>query len=138
MLKRPEQILKLICLLLAAVLCLEFARVIARGAPLKNLTVPALPKLAASGDSTNSPSGQSSSTNTNSVVAAKTGTNSSTTKPDAKGTNETADAKKQGTNGVEATIDAKGTNAAAITSNSETNKSPTPAGEKTNEVGAVS
>src|SRR5438045_8004276 len=119
-LKNAAQILKLLCLLLAALLAVQIVRVIARGTPLKNLTVPALPKLASSAnESTNSPSGTnaSSATNnssaTNVAAGTKPGTNDSTTKKDAQGTNAIVDSKASGTNNVpKSETGSKGTNAA--------------------------
>ena len=83
MLKRPEQIFKLVCLLLAAALALEVARVAARGKPLKNLAIPALPTFA----STNATAATNSATAQNAKgTNAAAGTNASAS--GAKGRNQ--------------------------------------------------
>lgn len=117
--KRPEQIFKLLCLLLAAVLALEVARVAARGKPLSSLTIPALPTFAAASDSTNSASAQNAkATNGANAQAtnaadgsrtAKSGTNQATSKAETNGTNKTAEPAKAGTNGTNIAV-AKNTN----------------------------
>jgi len=149
---RPEQVVKLVCLLLVAVLGIQLARVIARGTPLKNLSVPALPRLAA--DLTNAPAGQSAkgtnvtstnaastnasstnvtstnasstnatSTNVASTTVAKTGTNSSIGKSETKGTNSSGELKTDGTNIATSEPESKGTNDAAVVAREGTNAS---------------
>jgi hypothetical protein len=115
MLKRPEQVLKLLCLLVAAVLCLEVARVAARGKPLKSLTIPALPTFAAA-DSTNSnpnAKGTNAPAGTNASSGGKSGTNQASPKTDTKGTNKPGEAAKPETNATNV-AKAKGTNASEV------------------------
>src|SRR4051812_13903221 len=127
MLKRPEQVLKLLCLLVSAVLCLEVARVAARGKPLKSLTIPALPTFTAAADSTNSnpnAKGANAPAGTNASSAGKSGTNQANAKSDAKGTNKPAAAARSETNTTNI-AKAKGTNASeAKAEAAETNLVP--------------
>lgn len=120
MLKRPEQILKVLCLLLAAALGFEVARVAARGKPLKSLTIPALPTFAAATptDSTNASTGQktkgtNSAAATNGSSSAKPGTNQTTAKTDSKDTNKLPETAKAETNGTKV-VEADGTNTAKV------------------------
>ena len=121
MLKRPEQIFKLLCLLLAAALALEVARVAARGKPLKNLAIPALPTFASTNATaaTNSATAQNAkgtnaAAGTNaSASGAKGGTNQATAKTDAKGTNKPTEVAKSETNATKV-ADSKGTNTSEV------------------------
>jgi hypothetical protein len=83
---------------------LQAVRLASRGGPLKNLSVPELPKLAVTNDLTNSVTAKVTNTtaSTNVLAASKTGTNSFGTN-DMKGTNANvaADSKKAGTNVIE-------------------------------------
>ncbi len=69
--ERAEPILKIVCLILAALVVYQLAGIIVRWNPFRGVTVPALPALS---DSTNRPAGSSRGTNLAVAVAPK-GTN---------------------------------------------------------------
>lgn len=82
MLKLSEPLLKVVCLLLAALLLFQLIRLVIRNNPLASLKVPELPTLQADGAGTNSVAGQAAGMKgTNSVASTNSGaktTNSAT------------------------------------------------------------
>lgn len=111
--QRAEPILKIICLLLAALVLYQLAEIFIRWNPFRGVTVPALPTLAAS---TNGPA--SGRHGTNLVASTVKGTNGS---PLLAGTNATTSAAMGNTNAIATTnLATAGTN--AVTPAMETTK----------------
>jgi hypothetical protein len=126
MLKLSEPLLKIVCLLLAALLLFQVVRLVIRNNPLERLKVPELPTLQADGKGTNAVLGQAAGKKgTNSVASqdsGKKGTNSVASSPRGVWGPDTPRGKDSGT---------KGTNFGQVSRKTDTNSVSGERSEKT-------